>query len=618
MNKPFSAIRYGLFALGACLAAFPWSAWAQTAVTAPQQLGLIGTAIQNPVRIAEMKVTYRFDQRGTGKSAESVPVQMTYRLHNPDVAQSLEIALPVTGPEGETPEIMAIFVNGQEQPLPTPADKHYYENDDLRSASVSISLPKDSDLIVDIRALQPIGSDNIPFAFKTGRGWSGTIGQGTFEAIFPFTVANWNVVLRKQADDQLIPLTYNGRSAAWNFQDLGLASADDVYWRTADLEAMAYYEQGLDRWRLNNNDTEAYAMLRRALLDMVPCRGRQMPPASWWDNNYETITVGELASGSAEGEDQAIKGLELWSADWTVPQGDDAECLAKQWRPDRYRATLNMLQAIPKDQRSSAVQQALDKHYAFMRKLAAQRGENSLQEKADSIPNTDPLNESNLSAKDRQLMADWDARFSQPNVPGQANAQGNTQIQGKSTTSSSLFASTTIGRILKKLPKLSFGTQILLFAFLALIILVIIGYIIFKWQETPTVPERPMDASAAGKSPTVPLMGMGLGTKVNLADTQSTSEKVARLEPENIFRQDKVEIPPPVTRNPSPGTPPPPAAPMFAAKTPAQPVTKTSYPPPPPVPKPWDQNKVATATPSQAPRVDPTEKNQPPKPPLAI
>jgi hypothetical protein len=319
-----------------------------------------------------------------------------------------------------------------------------------------------------------------------------------------------------------------------------------------------------------------------------------------------------------DGEAKWIKSLELWSANWTVPQGEDAECLAKQWRPDRYRSALNALMAIPKDQRSSAVQQALDKHYAFMRKLAAQRGENSLQEKTDSIPNTDPLNESKLSAKDRQLMADWDARFSQPNVPGQANAQGNTQIQGKSTTSSSLFASTTIGRILKKLPKLSFGTQILLFAFLALIILIIIGYIIFKWQETPSVPERPMDASATGKSPTVPLMGMGLGSKVNLADTQTTSEKVAKLEPENIFRQEKADTAAPAPK--SPASPPsvPPAAPMFAAKTPTQPVTKTSYPPPPPVPKPWDQGKASAPSPATAPSTDQTQKNQPPKPPLSI
>jgi len=65
--------------------------------------------------------------------------------------------------------------------------------------------------------------------------------------------------------------------------------------------------------------------------------------------------------------------------------------------------------------------------------------------------------------------------------------------------------------LLDKLPRLSFGTQMILFGIIALIVIIIIGLIVFKWQENPKLPERPADFKP--KPPTVPLTGQGLSPK---------------------------------------------------------------------------------------------------------
>lgn len=513
-------------ALSTTLALVPWQASAQVALPTEMQLGLIGTASKNSAQIAEMHVTYRFDQMDSGKSAQAVPVQMTYRLHNPGNTQTLDVQMPTMGAEGEAPEITAIFVNGKEQPLPKTADKSYQGLDKAyRSISFSVAMPKDADVIVDIRALQPITGENIPFIFNSGRGWDGPIQSGIIEAMFPFNAANWNVTMRKLSPEPtLVPLAYSGRSANWTFSNFDVQAEDGIFWQIANLEAVTYYEQGLDLWRQNNNDPQAYNMLFRSLMDMTPCHGEQMPSAAWWNNTYDTISVGVISSSGSDSQQQSTKAMELYSANWTVPQGDNASCIEMQQRPDRYRVALKALLAIPQDQRSAAMQQTLEKHSAFLRKLVAVKGENSLQDNLASPANTDPLGDAKLSEKDRQLLAIWDDRFANPQAASQANQPGEAKATGGQSIKSGTSVSTTINNLLQKLPNLSFGTQIILFAILALIVLIIIGYIIFKWQEAPIIPERPIDFQTK-TPPTVPLMGMGLGTKVNLAEPNPLKEE---------------------------------------------------------------------------------------------
>lgn len=527
MLKTILTLCVALFGLGTALT--PVSA--QEIKLPLMQLGVIGTADKSFVEIAEMRVTYRFDQIGTGKSAQAVPVQMTYRLHNPGATQSIEVYIPVTGPNDEVPVVTTVYVNGREQPIGKSQNKNYAGiESDIPSFSFNLTLAKDADAIIDIRALQPIMGENIPFAFQTGRGWSNNITSGTLEAFFPFTTANWNVALRElKAEPTLIPLTYSGKNTSWTFSEKDLQTSSDIFWQVADLENMAYYEQGLDTWRADNTDHQAYIALHRALLDLTPCHGDQLPLATWWNNMYETVSVGILVS--FQGEDQARQAMELYSAGYKVAQGDNAACVAMQQRPERYRAAAKSLLAIPNDQRSAAVLNALDKHFQFLRKLVAQKGENSLQDDPNNIPITDPYGDSKLSATDKQLLLQWDNRFSSEQAQSSGDGQ---QVGQKSATSIVSSVTSTINNILQKLPHLSFGTQVILLSLLALLILAIIGFIIFRWQETPTLPERPKDTT--NTSPTVPLMGMGLGKKVNFADMGKTKIDETRHEPENLIK----------------------------------------------------------------------------------
>lgn len=598
-----------LMVISACLVLMPFRASAQQVSLPSLQLGMIGSASKSPIQISESRITYRFDQGGTGKSAQAVPVQMTYRLHNPSATQTLEVYVPVAGQEGDAPEVTAIFVNGKEQPLTTPTNQRYFGLDQpIRSMAFNLTLPKDADAIVDIRALQPITGENIPFAMQTARAWSDKIPTGTFEAFFPFTTANWNVALRElKAEPTLIPLTYSGRTASWTLTNLDPQTASDVFWQTADLQAMAYYEQGLDLWRKNNNDPQAYQTLYDALLDMIPCQGQQMPLISWWSSTYDTVTIGIL-SALQHGEEQDVSALRHFSANWTVPEIDNKTCTVMQQRPERYRSALNYLIQIPKDQRSAAVQDVLAEHFNFLNKLTALMGENSLGLDKNNLPNTDPLSNAGLSENDKKLLAVWDYRFSDAQPAGQSSASTNpTGSVAKTNLGSSV--SSTLSNILQKLPKLSFGTQIILFALLALIVLVIIGFIVFKWQETPTVPERPQEPFGqsplgGAKSPTVPLMGIGLGSRVDFTKPQSPPNmQTDTHEPENIFKP-QIVTPPPVVPTVKSWEPPKPTPPANLANQNPMGVTSSPLPPKPEEIKPWQRpNEV---------------NNNEPKPPLSI
>ncbi|MDD5438541.1 MAG: hypothetical protein PHC70_05390 [Patescibacteria group bacterium] len=587
-----------LISIGAFLALLPIGASAQQVNLPGLQLGMIGTANQTPVQISEARVTYRFDQGGTGKAAQAVPVQMTYRLHNPSATQTMEVYVPVAGQEGDAPEITAIFVNGKEQPLSAPANQKYYGLDQpIRSIAFSLTLPKDADAIVDVRALQPITGENIPFAFQTAKAWADKIPTGTLEAFFTFTTANWNVALRElKQEPTLVPITYSGKTAAWNFSNLDAKTSSDVFWQTANLEAMAYYEQGLDLWRQNNNDPQAYKTLKGALLDMIPCHGEQMPLATWWNSMLDTANVGIL-SALPPGDAQDTKAMEIFSNNWTMPQGEDKSCIAMQQRPDRYRSAFGYIMQVPQDQRSETDNQALEKHYAFLNKLTTVMGENSLGLDPNNIPSTDPFGNSKLSDKDKQLLAIWDYRFG-----GSRPSEQTSTSTGQTTTPTNIGSSvsSTLANLFQKLPKLSFRTQVVLFAILALIVLIIIGFIVFKWQETPTVPERkdngPSPFGGPKPTPTVPLLGRGLGSRPDLTQPQSpiSKEEKSKNEPENIFKPPAPPVPPPV----------PPIAP--------KPPTVPPAPPKPPTPLP-----VPPTPPTQQSGTNNVNNNEP-KPPLSI
>ncbi len=484
-----------------------------SAQTPSWHLGLIGTSAETPVQINEMRVTYRFDQMDAGKTHNSVPVQMTYRLHNPGSAQTFELAIPLAGQSDMRPEITAVFINGVEQPL-SGAVNHTYASTNLNlpSMTLTLSMAPGADQIVDIRALQPVDQEIIRFAFQTGKAWSGTIASGSLEAIFPYTAANWNVTLRRLNSEQtMIPLVYAGNSAKWEFNNLDARTADDVYWTHANISAITYFDQGHEKWKMDNNDPEAYAMLHRALLDMIPCAGRTMPLASWWDSMYETITTGLIATEVPEGQEQWMKSMERWSAGWTVMRTDN-ECTALQWRPARYAMSVKQLLEVPLDQRSADMRRALDNHYKFLRKLVAYTGESSLQDDPNNLPSTDPFANPNLSEADRLMLSQWDQRFASavPAAQAPTSTAGTTPTQDK--TSLTQNVSSTINNLLDKLPRLSFGTQMIVFGIIALIVIIIIGLIVFKWQENPKLPDRPNDFKP--KPPTVPLTGQGLSPKI--------------------------------------------------------------------------------------------------------
>lgn len=513
LQSMFKAKKY-LTALGAIMFALP------LAVTASElpalQLGLIGTASELPVQINEMRVIYRFDQMDTGKTHNSVPVHMTYRLHNPGGAQSFDLAVPLADEQDTHPEITAVFINGVEQPLSGTVNQSYFStNLNTPAMTLSLAMAPGADQIVDIRALQPAYGETMRFAFETGRAWSGRIASGSLEAIFPYTPANWNVSLRQLDNEQtLIPLTYSDHSAKWEFSNLDTRTAGDVYWIYANIGAITYFDQGHAKWKINNNDPEAYTMLHRALLDMQPCAGRTMPLASWWDGMYETITMGLIATEVPEGQAQWMKAMERWSAGWTVMKTDN-ECVAKQWHPARYALNVKQLMEVSEDQRSAGMRQALNNHYKFMRQLVAYTGENSLGDNPDSIPSMDPLGDPKLSEADRLLLSQWDQRFSSPTpIPDTTPAVSTKAGQPADKTGLTQTVSSTINQILEKLPRLSFGTQMILFGIIALIVIIIIGLIVFKWQETPKLPERPNDFKP--NHPTVPLTGQGLPPRTQI------------------------------------------------------------------------------------------------------
>ncbi|GEM_PF-949587 len=433
-----------------------------------QGLGLPGPLTPTQIQLDELRVTYRFDQMGLrGKAQDAVPVQTTYKFHNPGAAQTLDVAVPLSWANGKQAELTAAFVNGKEVRAAIKNDVAFSGSDrKSRAAVLNVTVFENADLILDLRLNQPVEKLMFPFDLRTGAGWNGTVQTGTLEAILPFDAANWNLTLRKRGDDVMLPLAYSGRAAAWSFNGLKPEPANDVYWTVADPSAMDYYARGNQRYQQTQGDAESYAMMRNALLDMVPCGETRLPLSTWWNNTYDTVTTGLLVAQFPEGMERLSRALEMWSDNWNVPHGDDAACQAMRQRPDRYRQALKSLLALPQDQRSAQANTALTNHYRFLRNLAAANVPGTKLATGD----TDPFGDVNVSDADKQAMSQWDDRFAATGTPAVKGAVSQT-------------ATTLWNKVKAAFPKLSLRTQIVIFVLLALIVLIGIALIAFGWKE---------------------------------------------------------------------------------------------------------------------------------------
>ncbi|MDF1497385.1 MAG: hypothetical protein P1P90_04995 [Patescibacteria group bacterium] len=445
------------------------------AVADSPKIGLPGPIESTEIQIQDLRVTYRFDQvNEPGKSVGAVPVQITAKLHNFGSTQTLEVGIPLVSGYNAAPEIASVYFNGQEQRVERRSGVMFDGIlNEMDAAIVRLSLAKDADVIIDIRLQQPIQANILPLIFNTAGAWKDTIPTGTVEAITPFTPANWNLEMRRIESDALVSLTYADNSASYSFQNLEPSAVQDVYWHFANMEALEYFARGNERFQKTQGDAKSFEMMRSGLLDMIPCNGIRMPLVSWWNNMYDTITMGVVAS-APEGQERLAKAMELWSDNWHVPNDIDKECSELKQRPDRYKSALSQMLMIPPAERSTIANEALKKHDAYMKELSAKLGDGSV---ADST-NDELANDENLSEDDRTMLGAWDNRFNN-NIPSTGDSSDPT---GKVDDNSS-FVSSTLAKITNWFPDLSLGSQILLFIFLAVILVVIVTLIIFKWRD---------------------------------------------------------------------------------------------------------------------------------------
>ena len=477
---------------------------------------------ENKISIADMGVSYRFDQVGEqGKSLHSVPIQATYRLHNNGSAQTLEVALPIFSINGQDTQLSAVFVNGKEESISNVKNVTPLGMSTAVKANVFlINFPENGDVILDLRMNQPIDKYAFPFLFQTGAGWQGNIAQGSIESILPYNTSNVYVEMRRISDQVLMPQTFSGRSAVWKFNDLSLNDQSDVILTIADPVAVQYFERGNERWQATKGDAASYTMMRNALLDMEPCNGVTVPVEAWWRQMYDTMTMGVIST-YPEGQERLQKSLELWSGNWAIANGEDAKCTTLKQRPDRYRSALSQLLAIPEDQLSSASLETLKKHNQYLHDLSAKLGDDSLASHAGT---EDPSEYENLTQSDKDLLSQWDARFSDVGTTA-PNGQSDDDKDDNSTTS---FVSSTINKIKTAFPSLSRGAQILLFALLALIVIVAVIILILRWKEKdepPSLPAYKSSTTSFGGSPNL-VQGSGMS-----GDKKS--------EPENILKDVK-------------------------------------------------------------------------------
>jgi hypothetical protein len=470
------------FAILALTLAVPIAASAAMTVTDSPRLGLPGPVGDTMIQIQDLRVTYRFDQLNEpGKSVGMIPVQMTAKLHNFGSAQSLEIAIPLISSHNVAPEVASFYANGQEQKINRNQKVNLDGNGDIEAATVRVNLAKEGEVIIDIRLLQPIDGNILPLLFNTASGWKDVIPSGTIEAITPFAPFNWNIELRRVDSDAAVALTYADKSVAYSFQNLIPSSAQDVYWHFANMEALEYFARGNERFQKTQGDEKSYQMMRSGLLDMIPCNGVRMPLASWWRNMYETITLGVISS-APEGQERTARAMELWSDNWHVPSEAERECAELKQRPDKYKTALNQLLMIAPAERSTYANDALKKHDKFVKEMSEKMGDGSITNSEAA----DLGDDENLSETDRSLLGEWDAGF----VNGSKAVDSNTNSEANDDDNESGFVSSTLAAFDKWIPSLTLGSQILLFIFLALILVIIVTFIILRWKEDDT-PKAP-------------------------------------------------------------------------------------------------------------------------------
>ncbi len=441
-----------LFVVGA------FAGFSAKAATIPG-IGLPGPVSKTNLEISELRITYRFDQQNSqGKAQQAIPVQMTFRVHNAGKSETVKIAIPVGAVDGRWAELAAIYVNGKELPLPKLTDVSLPDADGMRAATFNLTVFDNADAIVDIRLNQPQSTVGYAFRLGTGANWNGSL-TGSLEALFPYNAQNWNTVLRKTNNDEMIPVAYSGHSVTWNFSNLRPATENDAYWILADPASMEYFDRGTKLYTETRGNLESYEMMLNALLDMVPCNDVRMPMAPWWTNTHQTVATGIISLQPNESL-QLSKALELWSANWTAANGQDKACIEMRQSPDRYRSVLRQIMAMPNDQRSSELQNALELHAKFLKNLSATLGGNSL---ASTTSTQELLSASILdkvSPQDKTILANWDDRFA-----GSASS--------KNAASSSVNSAF----------KLSKTWQIVIYSILALLVLIGIAIIATRWKE---------------------------------------------------------------------------------------------------------------------------------------
>jgi hypothetical protein len=438
------------------------------------KIGLPGPLDTTEIQIQDLRVTYRFDQLNEpGKSAGTVPVQITAKLHNFGSTQTLEVGIPLVGANNVAPEVASVYLNGQEQRVQKRDKvKIVGVEDEVLAAVVRITLVKDADVIIDVRMQQPIQGNVLPLLFNTAGAWKENIPSGTIEAITPFKPANWNLEMRHISGDDLVSITYANNSAAYSFQNMEPSITQDVYWHFANMEALEYFARGNERFQKTQGDAKSFEMMRSGLLDMIPCNGVKMPIVSWWRNMYDTVTMGVVAS-EPEGQGRTAKAMEMWSDNWNVPGNGETECTLLKQRPDRYKAALNQMLAIPPAERSTIANDALKKHDAYIREISEKTGDGSVANSEAEVLAEDE----NLSTADKALLATWDNRFDDGSK-GTGNGTNEPADDSKNS-----FVSSTLASISNWFPKLSVGSQIILFIFLALVLVVIVTLVIVKWKD---------------------------------------------------------------------------------------------------------------------------------------
>ncbi len=481
-------MKKALFAILALFIAFPI---AVKAADMPS-IGLFGPTERTDVQLQDVKATYRFDQMNEpGKSAGMVPVQMTAKVHNFGSTQNFEIAIPIIAANNLEPIVASVFINGREQSWQKKSVTLAGMEEAIPAATFRLQLVKDAEAILDVRVLQPLGANKMPFLFSTASGWRGEIPSGTLEAITPFAPFNWNMELRRVESETLLPLNYANNQASYGFANLIPSAAQDVYWHYANLEALEYFARGNERFQKTQGDAKSFEMMRQGLLDMIPCNGVKMPLQSWWINMYETVTLGVIGK-APEGQERLKTAMKLWSDNWNVPTEQNKECAELKQRPDRYKEALEKLLMISPAERTTHGNDALKEHNDFLKEISAKLGDGSI---ADSQAENLAQDE-NLSETDRALLAGWDSRFASQT---DNNGNGAASPNGDANNNNNSFVSSTINNIKNFFPNLSLASQILLFFFIAVILIIIIILIISRWRDS-SGPKPPSGFSSSSES----------------------------------------------------------------------------------------------------------------------